>query len=74
MAKKKTQDPTKRFGPRYGRTSRTKAAKVEIMQRATYRCPYCQYDAVKRLAAGIWHCSKCHAKFTGKAYTVGKTV
>jgi len=72
MAKSK-QLPTKRFGPRYGRTSRTKVAKIEVMQRATYDCPYCKYKKVKRMASGIWYCSKCYAKFTGKAYTIGKT-
>jgi ribosomal protein L37AE/L43A len=30
--------------------------------------------AAKRVATGIWHCSKCKAKFTGKAYDVAKKI
>lgn len=62
--------PTKRFGARYGRKTKVKFAQVEKKQRATWKCPYCNKTAVKRLAAGIWQCNKCEAKFAGKAYTV----
>ncbi|MDO8656077.1 MAG: 50S ribosomal protein L37ae [Nanoarchaeota archaeon] len=60
---------TKRFGARYGRTLRAKFAKIEMVQRAKQKCPYCNKTAVKRLSMGIWNCTKCKIKFTGKAYT-----
>jgi large subunit ribosomal protein L37Ae len=59
----------KRFGVRYGTTVKYNLAKVEKQQRAATKCPYCSYDALKRLAAGIFNCGKCGKKFTGKAYT-----
>lgn len=66
------KSPTNRFGPRYGSTLRKQRAEIEKQQKKTYRCPYCSYDKVKREAAGIWVCSKCNAKFTSRAYSVGK--
>jgi len=61
--------PTKRFGPRYGRRTKHKFAKIEIEQHKKHKCPYCNKDGVKRVSAGIWECKKCNQKFTGKAYT-----
>ena len=63
---------TKRFGSRYGTKLRKKVAKIEELQKKTYKCPYCNYEKVKRLFIGVWNCKKCGAKFSGKAYTIGK--
>lgn len=60
----------KRFGARYGRTMKAKFGKIEDVQRAKHKCPYCQKTGVKRIAAGIWQCRKCDVKFAGKAYTI----
>lgn len=60
----------KRYGTRYGRTIKRKLGKIEAQQKADYACPQCAYKAVKRLAAGIWMCKKCDAKFTSRAYMV----
>jgi large subunit ribosomal protein L37Ae len=59
---------TKRLGPRYGRTIRTKLEKIETKQKSLCTCPDCHKKAVKRLAVGIWQCRKCDSKFAGKAY------
>ena len=64
----------KRFGARYGRKTKLKFSKVETEQRKFHKCPYCNKIAVKRLSMGIWACRKCDAKFTGKAYTIGKPI
>ena len=64
----------KRFGARYGRKPKYEFAKIEKEQRKRHKCPYCNNVAVKRIAMGIWHCRKCDAKFTGKAYTVAKPI
>ncbi len=63
---------TKRLGSRYGRRIRKKLDDIETLQKTVYKCPYCNYTAVKRLAVGIWKCKKCDATFAGKAYTINK--
>jgi large subunit ribosomal protein L37Ae len=70
MATEKKFGSVKRFGTRYGRKVKEKLAKIEKVQRSAQKCPYCAYNKVKRVAAGIWYCKKCKAKFTGKAYSV----
>jgi len=65
---------TKRFGPRYGRRMKERFGKIEAIQRAKQKCPFCSAIKVKRLAAGIWNCRKCNAKFAGKAYSVSKKI
>ncbi len=74
MALAKELSSIKRFGARYGRTVKHKFARIERDQRRTYKCPYCNYTKVKRVAAGIWQCRKCNVKFTGKAYTLAKKI
>ena len=64
----------KRFGARYGRKPKLKFSKIEAEQRKLHKCPYCNKIAVKRVAVGIWHCRKCNAKFTGKAYSVSSKI
>jgi len=63
---------TKRLGPRYGRRIRDKLDAIETAQKTKYKCPYCHKIAVRRLAVGIWNCTKCDSTFTGKAYSVKK--
>ncbi|MFH0869914.1 MAG: 50S ribosomal protein L37ae [archaeon] len=72
MAKKVTYGSVKRLGARYGRTVRFKLGKIESEQRKKHKCPYCGYIQVKRVSAGIWHCKKCGATFTNRAYSVQK--
>lgn len=60
----------KRLGPRYGRKIRHKLSEIESEQKKKHKCPYCNAEAVKRQAAGIWECRKCESKFTSRAYTV----
>lgn len=59
---------TGRFGTRYGKKLKTKVQNIERFQRKKQKCPYCQRQAAKRLAMGIWYCHKCKNKFTGNAY------
>jgi large subunit ribosomal protein L37Ae len=67
-------ESVKRFGTRYGKTTKQRLAAIEEKARQTYRCPYCQYEKVTREATGIWHCDKCDRTFTGKAYTVHEDI
>ncbi|MBR9693114.1 50S ribosomal protein L37ae [Candidatus Woesearchaeota archaeon] len=68
----KHEKAVKRFGVRYGRTIKKKLGLIEAQQRKAHQCPYCRYPKVSRKSAGIWHCSKCNATFTSRAYTVTK--
>jgi large subunit ribosomal protein L37Ae len=62
--------PVKRYGVRYGRTTKYRAAMIEFEQRRPQKCPYCGVAQAHRLATGIWHCKKCDAKFAGPAYYI----
>ncbi len=57
-----------RYGSRYGTKQRKAVASIEKAQRRPQLCPKCKKRSVKRLAMGIWECSKCGAKFAGGAY------
>jgi len=72
--KKKSSGSAKRFGVRYGRTTREKVGKIEKLVRSRQKCPYCSKNNVKRIALGIWNCRTCDAKFSGGAYTLKKEV
>lgn len=74
MPEEKTIGSTRRFGARYGRKVKYRLGVIETEQRKLHKCPYCSAVKVKRIAAGIWGCRKCNAKFTGKAYSVRKKI
>ena len=57
-----------RYGPRYGTRTKKIVAVIEREQKKRLPCPYCERNALKRVAAGIWHCRKCGKKFAGGAY------
>jgi large subunit ribosomal protein L37Ae len=63
---------TKRFGTRYGKKLKDKIGKIEEERRLGNKCPYCHKPKIKRIAAGIWECTKCRSKFAGKAYSIGE--
>lgn len=65
---KKSVGTSGRFGPRYGTRTKKIVAAIEKLQKQKQQCPYCERPALKRLAAGIWHCTKCNKKFAGGAY------
>lgn len=58
----------KRFGARYGAPLKDKLAKIESRQQKLQKCPSCKKIKGKRIAAGIYLCRSCGAKFTGGAY------
>lgn len=72
MVKEKGLGPVKRFGVRYGATTKHRLADIEKEQKSPQMCPYCLKPKVKRLAYGIYECRKCASKFAGNAYTVGR--
>ena len=50
----------------------SQVVEIEKAHRGRHVCPYCSKNTVRRVAVGIWECSSCSAKFTGKAYTITK--
>ena len=72
MTSTKKVGSTGRFGVRYGLTIKQKVAAIEKKQKAKTECPSCAKVSVKRLAKGIWVCSKCNHKFAGKAFYLGE--
>ncbi len=57
-----------RFGARYGRAVRSRVVNVESKQRLKQKCPFCSKLGLKRMASGIWHCSRCERTFASDAY------
>jgi large subunit ribosomal protein L37Ae len=65
---------TGRYGSRYGTKGKKVIREIEKKQKKKQECPYCERKALKRIAAGIWYCRKCNAKFAGGAYFPRTTV
>ncbi|MBI4140165.1 50S ribosomal protein L37ae [Candidatus Woesearchaeota archaeon] len=69
MATKKGLGSVKRFETRYGATTKQRMFNVESQYRGKrLECPFCGKKNVKRVFSGVWNCSKCETKFTGRAY------
>ncbi|MCW8965517.1 MAG: 50S ribosomal protein L37ae [Candidatus Pacearchaeota archaeon] len=66
--KSKKTKSSGRFGARYGKKVKDNLVKVESKQRQKQKCPFCEKLGVKRLAKGIWKCSKCDKKFASNTY------
>lgn len=69
MAKKRT-GISKSYGARYGKTNAEKVDNLMKKRLANKKCPSCLRNTVKRVALGIWQCSKCNHKFASKAYEI----
>ncbi len=57
-----------RFGTRYGVKNRKLVADIEEKMHADYACSKCGALKLKRIATGIWKCTKCEVTFTGGSY------
>ena len=57
-----------RFGARYGRKSRKLVADLEEKSKASYDCPQCGRNKVKRTSTAIWSCRKCGYTFAGGSF------
>ncbi len=54
--------------PRYGLRIRRQYEAVLAKSKATYRCPRCGAEALRRVRLGIWRCKKCGFEFAGGAW------
>lgn len=68
MGKTKKVKSAGKFRTSYGMKARRRYAAVDAAMNAAQSCPACNRLSVKRVAAGIWRCRKCEAKFVGGAY------
>lgn len=69
MTKTKKVGPTGKYGARYGSTLRKRTRLILEKMKGDIKCPRCETKgAIQRVSAGIWHCKKCEARFTGGAY------
>lgn len=57
-----------RFGPRYGVKIRRTLQDYLSRAAATYACPKCERQRVRRVFSGVWRCRHCGHEFTGGAY------
>lgn len=58
-----------KYATRYGASLRKMVKKIEVSQHATYACPFCGKQALRRQVVGIWHCKKCTKVIAGGAWT-----
>ncbi|MHA1883719.1 MAG: 50S ribosomal protein L37ae [Promethearchaeota archaeon] len=69
MTRTKKVGPTGKYGARYGSTLRKRTRLILEKMKGDIKCPRCETKgSIQRVSAGIWHCKKCDARFTGGAY------
>ncbi len=69
MPKTKKVGSAGRFGVRYGKRIKKRVLEIENKQKQRHKCEFCSKKTVKRVSTGIYECTSCKAKFTGRAYT-----
>jgi|TARA_Y100000310_G_scaffold87891_1_gene84798 large subunit ribosomal protein L37Ae len=69
-SKKKKIKASGRFGAGYGRRQRKKLNEVESSQRKKQQSPFHPRGTAKRIAMGIWRCTKTGKIFAGNAYSL----
>jgi large subunit ribosomal protein L37Ae len=67
-AKKKKIGAAGKFGAGYGRNVRNRYNVIEASQRQSQPSPFHPKGRAKRIAAGIWKCTKTGKVFAGHAY------
>ena len=65
----KSTGSAKRYGNRYGRRNRARVGEIEKQYKTPGKSPFCNKNTVKRLAAGIFKCTKTGIVFAGRAYS-----
>ena len=56
------------FNVKYGARIRKRYYAVRKEKIATYRCPDCGDESVRRKGTGIWECRHCKSVYAGGAY------
>jgi large subunit ribosomal protein L37Ae len=56
------------MGPRYGIRIRRRVVEIDRVRSASSACPRCATVTLKRVASGIFECSRCGTRFASNAY------
>lgn len=56
------------MGPRYGIRVRRRVVDIDRIRRAPSPCPRCATVTLRRVASGIYECSRCGTRFASNAY------
>jgi large subunit ribosomal protein L37Ae len=59
------------MGPRYGIRIRRRVVEIDRIKAARSPCPRCATVTLKRVASGIYECSRCGTRFASNAYAFG---
>jgi large subunit ribosomal protein L37Ae len=67
---KRTQKvgPTGWMGPRYGIRIRRRVVEIDRVRSRASACPRCSTVTLRRVASGIFQCSRCGTRFASNAY------
>jgi large subunit ribosomal protein L37Ae len=60
--------PTGWMGPRYGIRIRRRVVEIDRVRSAASACPRCSTVTLRRVASGIFECSRCGTRFASNAY------
>ncbi len=60
--------PTGWMGPRYGIRIRHRVVEIDRVRSAPSTCPRCATVTVRRVASGIFECSRCGTRYASNAY------
>ena len=60
--------PTGWMGPRYGIRIRRRVVEIDRVRTAPSPCPRCATVTLRRVASGVFECSRCGTRFASNAY------
>jgi len=60
--------PTGWMGPRYGIRIRRRVVEIDRVKSAPSACPRCSTVTLRRVASGIFECSRCGTRYASNAY------
>ena len=56
------------MGPRYGIRIRRRVVEIDRVRTSSSACPRCATVTLRRVASGIFECSRCGTRFASNAY------
>jgi large subunit ribosomal protein L37Ae len=63
--------PTGWMGPRYGIRIRRRVVDIDRARSHPAACPRCATVTLRRVASGIFECSRCGTRYASNAYLFG---